>query len=147
MARHLALAAIGLSSVLILVLCLLGGGAAELGFAVLAMALPVALMLLGVVRPDGRMGSAGGPILLLLALLESCLLGMLLFRGQVAVGPWLLGLPAAASIQIYGIFLVPLALVALGYALTFGDVAVSDDDLERLRRASERVSSNPGDED
>lgn len=145
MLRRLALTAIGLSSVLLLIFCVVGGRAAELGFAVVATAFPVALMLLGVARPNGRLAAATGPILLLLVLLEACVVGMLVYRGQVATGPWALSLPAAAAIQLYGIFIAPLALVALGYALTFGDLEVSDRDLERLERlgrAGSRQSSD-----
>ena len=149
MARRVALASIGLSSVLLLIFCVVGGSKgpgsgltwSELGFAVVAAAFPVALMLLGVARPGGR-AAAAGPILLLLILLEAGMAGMLFFRGQVATGPWALGLPLAASIQIYGILIAPLALVALGYALTFGELEVSERDLERLRRAGS--GSSPG---
>lgn len=142
MARPLLPAALGLSGFLILLFCGVGGSTAELGFAVLAVAFPIGLMLLGVVRSDGRVGAAAVPILVLLVVLEACLFGMLLFRGQVETGPWALGLPAAAAIQIYGILLVPLVLVNLGFALSFGSFTVSEDDLERLRAASDR---NPGD--
>jgi hypothetical protein len=139
--RRLALSAVALFSVVIVACCVVGGSVAELGFAMVAMAFPVALMLLGVARGDGRRARAVIPILLLLALLEACLAGMLIYRGQVVSGPWTLGLPVAAAIQIYGIFIAPLALVAVGYALTFGELAVDEKDLERLRRAGSGRSS------
>ena len=137
MTRRLALAALAVASLLVLSLCLIGGGPAEVAFAVLAMAFPSALMLLGTARSSGRASAAAGPIVALLVLLEASLAGMLLFRGEVSTGPWLLGLPIATAIQLYGIFLLPLALVVVGYALTFDSVEVSEDDLERLRRASD----------
>ena len=40
--------------------------------------------------------------------------------------------------KLYGLFLVPLVLVTLGYALTFDSFGVADDDLKRLRRLSGR---------
>lgn len=142
MARRAVLIAIGLSSLLLTVFCLIGGGLAGLGFATIAMAFPALLMLLGIARADGRLRAAAGPIVVLLLALEACLVGMLVFQGQVADGPWFLGLPAAASIQIYGIFLAPMALVALGFALTFADFEVADDDLERLRELAGRRRSD-----
>ena len=137
MARRIALAAIGLSSILIVAFSILGGEVGELGFAVVAMAFPAALMLLGSTKGNGRAGRSLWTICLLLIWLELCLVGMFVFRGQVESGPWLFGLPAAAAIQLFGIFLAPLPLVALGYVLGFEDFGVSERDLERLRNASE----------
>jgi len=57
---------------------------------------------------------------------------MLLLRGQVIDGPWFGGLPGAAAIQLYGLFLAPLLLVALTYALTFDRFGIREEDLERL---------------
>lgn len=138
MARRLALGALTLSSILILVSCLLGGGAAELGFALLAVGFPVILMVVGATDRQGSLGSVVWPIGVLFLSLEACLIAMLALRGEVDSGAWLLGLPAAAAVQLFGIFLAPLALVALGYALTFGSFDVNDDDLERLRQLSGR---------
>ncbi len=59
---------------------------------------------------------------------------MLLLRGRVLEAPWAAGLPLAAAIQLYGMWLAPLALVALAYALTFESFALRGEDLERLRR-------------
>jgi hypothetical protein len=107
-----------------------GGGAL---FTVLAMAFPVALIVLGGARGE-RLGPLGLPLLLLLAILELSSLGMLFLRGRVVEGPWLGGLPLAAALQIYGLWLGPLVLVALAYALTFDRFELREEDLERLRK-------------
>jgi hypothetical protein len=57
---------------------------------------------------------------------------MLLLRGRVLDGPWFGGLPLAAAIQLYGVWLAPLLLVALVYALTFDRFALRQEDLDRL---------------
>lgn len=132
MARRLALAVLAVAALLILVFSFTGGALAAIGFAVLAAAFPFALMALGVLR---RGGSAGAllPIGLVLLIVELSLAGMLAFRGEVQDGPWIGGLPLAAALQIYGIFLLPLAVTTLGFALTFRRFDVGQGDLDRLR--------------
>ena len=133
MAQRLALAVLAAAALLILVFSFLGGAFAPIGFAVLATAYPFALMVLGA-TDRGRLGAAALPIGLALAIVELSLLGMLAFRGRVLDGPWVVGLPLAAALQIYGIFLLPLAVTALGFALTFRRFAVDEKDLELLRQ-------------
>jgi Zn-dependent protease with chaperone function len=99
----------------------------------LAGACPFALMALGAAR-RGRLGAAALPIALALVVVELSLAGMLALRGRVVDGPWLAGLPLAAALEIYGIFLLPLAVIALGFALSFRRFRVAEADLERLRR-------------
>ncbi len=132
MARRLALAVLAAAALLILVLSLVGGAVAAICFAVLAAGYPFALMVLGAAR-RGRLGPAALSIGVGLALVELSLVGMLAFRGRVLDGPWLAGLPLAAALQIYGVFLLPLVVTALGFALTFHRFDVDEADLERLR--------------
>ena len=132
MAQRLALVFLAAAALLILVLSVLGGELAAVGFAALAMAYPFALMALGAGR-DGRLGGAALPIAVLLVMIELSLVFMLVFRGRVVDGPWVAGLPLAAAFQIYGMFLLPLAVTALGFALTFRRFGVDEKDLERLR--------------
>ncbi len=138
MARRLALAALTLSSALILFFCLVGGPIGEIAFAVLAFAFPALLIVVGAGDERGRLGSIAWPTGALLVVLEACLVGMLAFGGEIAEGPWLLGLPAATAVQLYGLILVPLAVIAVGYALTFDSFRVAEEDLERLRELAER---------
>jgi len=60
-------------------------------------------------------------------------------EGMAALG----GLPWAAVVQIVGLWLLPLPLVALAYALTFDRSGIRPDDLESLRR---RFGSQAGDD-
>ncbi len=133
MARRLALVFLAAAAGLVLVFSWLGGELAAIGFAVVATAYPFALMALGALR-GGRLGKATLPIGLLLVIIELSLVLMLVFRGQVLDGPWVGGLPLAAAVQIYGIFLLPLAVTALGFGLTFRRFGVAESDLERLRQ-------------
>ena len=131
--QRLTLALLAAGALLILFFTVLGGAAGSIGFVVVAGAYPFALMALGAAR-RGRLGSVAWPIALLLVMVELSLVGMLVFRGQVLEGPWVVGLPLSAACQIYGIFLLPLAVTALGFALTFHRFGVDEEDLERLRR-------------
>lgn len=131
MAKRVALIFLAAASLLILVSFSLPGRLGEVLFAVLAVAFPVALILLGASR-KGRIGSLGAALLALLLVLEGSVLGMLVLAGRVLEGPWLGGLPLAAALQLYGMWLLPLALVALAYALTFESFTLSEEDLERF---------------
>ena len=111
----------------------LGGRASEVVFATLAVAFPVALAAVGASR-RGRLGPLAVPLVALLVILEASVLAMLALRGRLEELPWLWGLPLPAAIELYGMWLLPLALVALAYALTFDSFTLRADDLERLRR-------------
>ena len=138
--RRLALAALAAAAASILLLSLVGGAAAAAGLTALAAAFPFVLMALGAIR-GGRLGGAALPIALALALVELAMLGMLALRGRVLDGPWLGGLPLAAALQVYGVFLLPLVVIAVGFALTFDRLEVGEDELERLRRLAPRGRS------
>jgi hypothetical protein len=142
MARRLALAFLAVASPVTLVLFTLPGPLAESLFAVLVMAYPVALIVLAVAR-NGRLGPLAFPLLALLVFFEACVVAMLVLRGQVLTAPWFGGLPLAAAIQLYGLWLAPLFLVALAYAVTFDRYELRQDDLDRLDEAIEdlRVDS------
>ena len=140
MARRIALLFLAVASPLILVLFLLPGSTAETIFALLVMGHPVALIVVAVARRGG-LGLLGLPLLVLLLFLEACAVGMLLFRGQVLDGPWFGGLPAAAAIQLYGVWLVPLLLVALVYALTFDRFEMRKEDLDRYEAYRREIES------
>jgi hypothetical protein len=132
-ARRISLLFLALASPLILVLFFMPWFWAEVLFAVLVMGYPVALIVVAVAR-KGRLGPLGLPLIALLIFLEACAVGMLALRGHVVDGPWFGGLPLAAAIQLYGLWLVPLLLVALAYALTFDRFELRQEDLDRLQR-------------
>lgn len=135
MSRALPIRLLTLAAGVLLLSSLAGGPYADVLFAVVAVAFPTLLMFLGTANGDRRRSQAW-VILGLVALLEACLFGMLALRGTVATGGWILGLPAVTALQIYGMCLLPLTLVALGFATTFADFRVDKSDLERLRRTS-----------
>lgn len=137
MARKLSLAFLAVASPVMLLLFLGPWSWADEIFALLVMGYPVALIVVAVGR-RGTLGPLGVPLLFLLIFLEACAIGMLALRGQVVDGPWFGGLPGAAAIQLYGLFLTPLLLVTLAYALTFDKFEMTDDDLERLAEHQRR---------
>lgn len=141
MARRLSLIFLAIASPVMLALFLMPWPWAEVVFTVLVMAYPVALIVVAVGRRGG-VGPLGIPLLILLVFLEACAVGMLLLRGHVTDAPWFGGLPLAAAIQLYGLFLTPLLLVALTYALTFDRFEMKQDDLDRL----EKIERRPGGE-
>ena len=142
MARRIALLFLSVASPLILVLFLLQSPVAEILFALLVMAYPVALIIVAV----GRGKRCGRLIMILLLLgvfLEACAVGMLLLRNHVVDAPWIGGLPMAAAIQLYGLWLGPLLLVTLVYALSFDGFELRQEDLDRFH-ASMRKTENDG---
>ena len=113
------------------------GRAGEIVFAVLTMAFPFALIAIGA-RSRGGRGRL--PLILggLLAWYEICLVALLVSRG--GTGPWILGLPFGAAVQVYGLFVLPLLWVPLTYALTFDRYGLDREALADLRR---RARSGP----
>ncbi len=140
MARRSALLFLGLASPAVVVCSWFSGFAAELCFILLVMAFPAALITLAVAR-DG-LGPLKAPLAALTIVLEVCGIAMLLLQGQVLQGPWFGGFPAAAAIQVYGLWLGPLLLVALAYGLTFDRWELPEED---LRRFDARRRANGGD--
>ena len=134
MTRRVALCFLALAPPLVLLSFVVPGRLPEVLFATVAMAFPVALIGL-VTGRSGDRGSLAPWLIALLLILEASTVGMLLLRGKVADGPWIGGLPAAAAIQLFGLWLVPLGLVALVYALTFDRHELREEDLARLRQA------------
>jgi len=137
MVHRIALIVLGLSSVLIL-LTFVGLGSPVL-FALVAGIFPVALIVLGTAR-RGRMGPMAWVILSLGLTLEVTLGGLLLLRGTVLTGPDWFGLPRVAVVQWLGLFILPLAITGFGYAWTFDQWTLREEDLKRLRA---RFGSGP----
>lgn len=131
MARTLSLVFLATASPVTLVLFLLPWPWTQAVFACLIMGYPVALIVAAVGR-NGVPRPLGIVLAALLVSLEACTVGMLFLRGRVLDGPWLGGLPLAGAIQLYGLCLVPLVVVALAYALTFDRFELDGDDVERL---------------
>lgn len=141
MARRFALLFLGLASPAVLVCSWFPGFVAELLFVLLVMAFPAALIALAVAR-NGRLGPLKVPLVVLTVVLEGCGVAMLLLRGQVLQCPWFGGLPMAAAVLVYGLWLAPLLLVALAYGWTFDFWELREED---LRRFDDRRSRHGGD--
>ena len=139
MARRMSLAFLAVASPLLLACFAVGGEVAEVVFVVLVMGFPVALIALAV-GEDGILGPRRAPLLLLLLLLEGSGIAMLALRGRVADGPWLAGLPAGAVVLLWGLWLAPLPLVTLTYALTFDRFELGEEDLDRLHESQRRLN-------
>jgi len=133
MAKRLSLLYLAASSPLILLSLLVAAPMGDMLFAVLVVAFPVALIVLGA-EHRGGLGPLRVPLFVLLVYLEACVVAMLLLRGQVTEAPWVGGLPLATAIQLYGVFLAPMVFVALFYALTFERFGLRREDLDELRR-------------
>lgn len=141
--ERLALGFLAVGSPAVLAASLVPGRAATWAFALLAGAFPVALMALGAAsrgrsgRPARGSGAPAWVLVALLVVLEGTAAGILLLAGAPAGAAGLAGLPLATVVQVAGLWLLPLPLAALGYALTFDRTGVTGEDLARLR---ERVA-------
>ncbi len=133
MARRAALAFLACSSPAMLLAFAAGTPAGDVVFALLGAAFPVALIALGAQR-HGSLGPLLWPLAVLLLILEAAIVTMLALRGGVLTSPWFGGLPLAAAVQFYGLFLLPLVLVSLAYAWTFERCGLRQEDLDELRR-------------
>ena len=131
------------TSALLLATLVVGGPVGSLVFTVIAGVFPVLLMGLGALRGN-RLGRLRWALLALAMLIVGSLLTMIGLRGQVADGPWILGLPLAAAIQLLGLFGLPIVLVSLTYGLGFEHHGVTDRDLEALRALDERPTETRG---
>ncbi len=113
------------------------GFVAEVSFVLLVMAFPAALIALAVAR-NGKVGPLRLPLVALTLILEVCGVAILLLRGQILEAPWFWGFPVAAAIQIYGLWLGPLLLVAIAYGLTFDRWELREEDLRRFNARRDR---------
>lgn len=130
--RRLALSLVAAASLAALVALLLPGAAADWTFAFATALLPVALMALGAAGGRG-VGPAGWALAALLAVLAASVADILAFAGDPGAGT-ALGFPLAALVQVVGLWLLPLPLATLAYALSFDRTGLGRRDLEELRR-------------
>jgi len=142
MARRICLLFLAVASPLILILFVIPWTYSDVVFAILVMGYPVALVGVAVGRGDSLSG-LGVVALFLFALLEVSALAMYVLRGFVMEAPWVGGLPFAAAIQLYGLWLIPLLVVPLAYALTFDRFEMTQEDLGRLQRFKKTPEERP----
>lgn len=88
-----------------------------------------------------RTGRPGGGLRRLLVPFAAVLLIMLgAFAAALllpaAREPLLLGLPRRAAIVLYGVGVLPALILPIAYALTFNEVTLTGEDIERVREAA-----------
>ena len=94
------------------------------------------LMAIGAVRHDTMPRSLVWTFVGLFVLCAGAFVVALLMPAQEGVGgPLLLGLPLRAAIVLYGVGVLPIAILPFAYALTFESSTLSEDDLDRVRKA------------
>lgn len=110
-------------------------------FGSLGIGFPTLLAAFGA-RRNGSLGPLGLPLLGLFFLQQACFWAMVYFSGRVLEGPWVGGLPISGAIQIYLLWLLPLVIVSLSYALTFDSFSLKSEDIERIRQLKQTPSSH-----
>ena len=112
----------------------------------LALGIPVALgaiMILGALRGTRGIGALKFPFaFVIVVLVVGFGAAIALPSTDGALSRLWLGLPARAAIVIYGVGLLPIFILPLAYAMTFEQMTLSAEDLERVRamaRESELV--------
>ena len=103
----------------------------------------MSLMALGAVRRGTMPRSLAWTFVGLFVLCAGCFVVALLMPAREgAGGPLFLGLPIRTALVLYGVGVVPIAILPFAYAFTFESSTLSDEDLERVRAA--RVSMEAG---
>jgi hypothetical protein len=94
------------------------------------------LMAIGATRRDTMPRALAWTFVALFVLCAGAfVLALVLPAQEAANGPLLLGLPLRTALVLYGVGVVPIAVLPLAYALTFESSTLSADDLARVRAA------------
>jgi hypothetical protein len=110
---------------------------APLSLAIGANGVIMSLMAIGAVRHDTMPRSLVWTFIGLFVLCAGAFVVALVMPPQEgAGGPLLLGLPLRTAIVLYGVGVVPIAILPLAYALTFDSSTLSEEDLVRVRAAN-----------
>lgn len=112
----------------------------------MAIAIPFAMIATTVLgaaragRPLGGLRRLVIPLLVLLVVLVGAFGAALLLP---ATGErLLLGLPFRAAIVLYGVGVLPVLILPVAYALTFDEITLTEEDIERVREAASRARSD-----
>ena len=109
---------------------------APIALAIGANGVIMTLMAIGAVRHDTMPRSLVWTFVGLFVLCAGAFVVALLMPVQEGVGgPLLLGLPLRSAIVLYGVGVLPIAILPFAYALTFESSTLSEDDLVRVRTA------------
>ena len=98
----------------------------------------VALMLLGAGRTGGSIRPLVAPLLAVYLILVGGFGAALALPPESAGSALWLGLPRRAALVLYGVGLLPVAILPLAYARTFDSLTLRPEDLERIRAARAR---------
>lgn len=93
----------------------------------------VALMALGVVRRGQGVGRLALPLAFTFVVIVAGFGAALLLPAEGVGARIVLGLPLRAALVVYGVGLLPVAVLPLAYALTFDVMTLSEEDLARVR--------------
>lgn len=107
---------LGVASPLLLLACLVGGGAGTWLFVLISPLVPPALIVLGACRGAGDRRVALVALMLALSLELGAVSVMLL---DARSAPWLFGLPLATALMLLAFGVIPLALVPWSHAALF----------------------------
>ena len=109
---------------------------APISLAIGANGVIMTLMAIGAVRHDTMPRSLVWTFIGLFLLCAGAFVVALLLPAQEGPGgSLLLGLPLRSAIVLYGVGVVPIAILPFAYALTFESSTLSEDDLARVRAA------------
>ena len=109
---------------------------APLSLAIGANGVIMTLMAIGAMRHDTLPKSLGWTFVGLFVLCAGAFTIALFLKSNEGVGgPLLLGLPLRTAILVYGVGVLPIAVLPFAYALTFESSTLSADDLVRVREA------------
>ena len=115
---------------------------ASVSLAIGANGVIMSLMALGAVRHDTLPRSLVWTFIGLFVLCAGAfVIALLLPAHEGAGGALVLGLPLRTAIVLYGVGVVPIAILPLAYALTFESSTLSDEDLARVRAAHASMRS------
>ena len=129
--KKLALGFLTVASFAILIIFFIDVRALSWLFAVLVMGFPIALVTMAVSR-DGRLGRLRVPLVVLFAMLQCGVIGVLAFDGSGINGFY--GLPLSLHFLLFLIWLGPLGVTTLMYAATFSELGIDDELLARLEQ-------------
>ena len=104
----------------------------------------IAIIVLGAARtgrPFGGLRRVLAPFAVVLLILLAAFAAALLLPS--AAEPLLLGLPRRAAIVLYGIGVLPALILPIAYALTFDELTLSEEDVERVREVADRAEREP----
>ena len=102
----------------------------------------IAAMMFGALPETGTAGRRLAlPLALTWLIVFGGFAGALLIPAETAVDSLWLGLPRRAALILYGVGLLPMFVLPIAYAVTFDELTLRDDDIQRVRDAAALLSA------